>query len=155
MTRIEIVVIVHQSPRILLGMKKRKFGKGKYNGFGGGVKLGETLEQAAIRETWEETGKGITIISPEKMGKILFQFQTDEQNHLVHFFRAVKYKGKPRESNEMTIEWFNEDAIPYNKMWADDRYWLPLLLNGRKFDGNFVFDGNYGIVKYNLNEIID
>ncbi len=26
-------------------------------------------------------------------------------------------------------------------MWADDRYWLPLLLRGELFRGYFVFDG--------------
>jgi 8-oxo-dGTP pyrophosphatase MutT (NUDIX family) len=37
-------------------MKKRGFGNGKYNGFGGKVENGETIQQAAIRETIEESG---------------------------------------------------------------------------------------------------
>ena len=44
MTRIETVVIVYQPPRILLSMKKGKFGKGRYNGFGGKVELNEIQE---------------------------------------------------------------------------------------------------------------
>ncbi len=32
--------------RVLLGMKKRGFGSGKWNGFGGKVESGETLEEA-------------------------------------------------------------------------------------------------------------
>ncbi len=41
--------------RILLGMKKRGFGEGKWNGFGGKVNLidgryQETIEEAAMRE---------------------------------------------------------------------------------------------------------
>ena len=35
--------------RILLGFKKRGFGMGKWNGFGGKVENGETIEQAAKR----------------------------------------------------------------------------------------------------------
>ena len=62
MTRIETVTIVHQHPRILLGMKKKKFGKGRYNGFDGKVETNETEKEAAIRETFEEAG--IKIINP-------------------------------------------------------------------------------------------
>ena len=36
-------------------MKKRGFGEGKYNGFGGKIKDKETIEAAAIRELYEET----------------------------------------------------------------------------------------------------
>ena len=27
-------------------------------------------------------------------------------------------------------------------MWEDDRYWLPLMLEGRSFDGRFLFEGD-------------
>ena len=35
--------------KVLLGMKKRGFGKGRWNGFGGKVQEGETIEDGAIR----------------------------------------------------------------------------------------------------------
>ena len=37
-------------------MKKRSFGAGKWNGFGGKVKEGEEIHEAAKRETKEEAG---------------------------------------------------------------------------------------------------
>jgi len=150
--RIETVTILYQHPRILLGMKKKKFGIGKYNGFGGGLEENETLEQCAIRETFEETGKGIIIQNPERMGKILFQFETGEKDHLVYFFRASKYTGEFQESEEMTQEWFNINQIPYDRMWSDDKHWLPLLLDNTKFLGNFIFDANHQIRRYALQE---
>ncbi len=36
-------------------MKKRGFGIGKWNGFGGKIEAGETIEAAAIRELFEES----------------------------------------------------------------------------------------------------
>jgi hypothetical protein len=27
-------------------------------------------------------------------------------------------------------------------MWADDRLWIPLMLDGKAFEGRFVFDGD-------------
>ena len=43
------LVLVVQPGRVLLGMKKRGFGVGKWNGFGGKVQPGESIEEAARR----------------------------------------------------------------------------------------------------------
>jgi 8-oxo-dGTP pyrophosphatase MutT (NUDIX family) len=40
---------------VMMGMKKRGFGTGKWNGFGGKVEAGESNEGAAIRELEEES----------------------------------------------------------------------------------------------------
>ena len=51
-SKILTLLLIHQKNQILLAMKKRGFGMGKYNGFGGKVERnGETIYQAAIRET--------------------------------------------------------------------------------------------------------
>ena len=154
MIKIETLVVVYQPPRVLLAMKKVRFGKGKYNGFGGGCKDGESLEQCAIREFAEETG-GAKLIDPRLLGKIKFTFLgSDEPDHLVHFYRAPGFEGTLRETEEMKPEWFEEKEIPYEKMWLDDRYWLPILLAGKSFEGWFNFkDGK--IDSYKLNEVTE
>ena len=43
------LALVRQGEFILLGLKKKGFGEGKWNGFGGKVEHGETICQAAIR----------------------------------------------------------------------------------------------------------
>ena len=43
------LTIIKQESMVLLGFKKRGFGKGKINGFGGKVEKGETIHDAAIR----------------------------------------------------------------------------------------------------------
>jgi 8-oxo-dGTP pyrophosphatase MutT (NUDIX family) len=50
------LIRVQEEDRILLAMKKRGFGAGKYNGFGGKVELRETLLEAALREFEEVWG---------------------------------------------------------------------------------------------------
>lgn len=151
--RIETLCIVYQPPRILLGIKKRRFGKDKYNGFGGGIEKGESLEQTAIRETQEEAG--ITIQDLERVGELLFQFETGEQDHLVNIYMATRYSGEPKETEEMAPEWFEIKDIPYEKMWEDDRYWLPLFLQGKKFRGHFIFGSDNKIKTYTLNEVTE
>lgn len=59
-----------QPPRILLGMKKRGFGAGRWNGFGGKLEQGESIEEAAKREFLEEAG--ITVGEIDKRGVLEF-----------------------------------------------------------------------------------
>lgn len=152
MTRVETVTIIYQPPKILLGMKRLRLGKGKYNGFGGGVEEGESLEECAIRETLEEAG--IRIRTPEKRGKVLFQFENHvEQDHLVYFFIARSFEGEPTETDEMRPEWFDVNEIPYSQMWPADKFIFPVFLSKRKFDGNVQFDANHNLKSYEINEV--
>ncbi len=57
MKKLLTLCIVHQHPRVLLGMKKRGFGIGHWNGFGGKVEEGESIEEAAKREVKEEAAE--------------------------------------------------------------------------------------------------
>jgi 8-oxo-dGTP diphosphatase / 2-hydroxy-dATP diphosphatase len=130
--------VVTKNEKILLGMKKRGFGAGRWNGFGGKVEVGESLEEAAKRELIEESG--IIANNIKKVGILDFEFQNDPKILEVHIFHVDKFKGKPTETEEMKPQWFNKDTIPYDKMWSDDIYWLPILLSGKKFKGRFSFD---------------
>jgi 8-oxo-dGTP pyrophosphatase MutT (NUDIX family) len=100
--------MIMRHPDILLGLKKKGLGSGRWNGFGGKVESGESVEGAARREVKEETGIGVHDLA---------------------------------------------------KMWADDKYWLPLLLAGKKFKGKVLFDrpsdAEYAgkILKKEINEV--
>ncbi len=61
-TKVCTLLLLKHENRVLLGMKKRGFGMGKWNGFGGKVDPGETLLAAALREMQEESG---VAVSPE------------------------------------------------------------------------------------------
>ena len=133
--------LIHDHPRILLGMKKRGFGAGRWNGFGGKVQEGETIEEAAARELREECGiEADPTTGLEKRGILLFEFSGSEDFLEVHIFKVMKYDGEPAESEEMKPQWFFVDQIPFAQMWSDDLYWLPLFIKGRKFKGRFLFD---------------
>jgi len=47
--KILTLAFVRTQQQILLGFKKRGFGTGHWNGFGGKVETGETIEDAARR----------------------------------------------------------------------------------------------------------
>src|SRR3989338_578814 len=91
--------LVHQHPKILLGMKKRGFGAGRWNGFGGKLQEGEAIEEAAKRELMEEVG--IEPLSMKKVGVIDFEFKNDPKILEVHIFKVLDFKGEPYETEEM------------------------------------------------------
>lgn len=140
--------IIHNHPKILLGMKKRGFGAGRWNGFGGKVEPGETVEDAAKREIFEEAG--IKVNSLEKIGKVDFEFLGDPEILEVHIFKAENFYGELAESEEMKPQWFHIDEIPFPEMWPDDKYWLPLFLKNKKFRGRFLFEGQNEIISHSL-----
>ncbi|XP_030646774.1 oxidized purine nucleoside triphosphate hydrolase [Chanos chanos] len=146
------LVLVVQPGRVLLGMKKRGFGAGKWNGFGGKVQPGETIEQAARRELLEESG--LTVDALDLVGNLKFEFIGETELLDVHVFRADSYNGEPTESDEMKPQWFDTDKIPFGQMWADDTLWFPLLLQRKKFRGYFKFQGHDIIVEQKL-DVVD
>ena len=125
---------------ILLAMKKVRFGAGKWNGPGGKVELGETCEQAAVRECREEIN--VTPRNLQKTGELHF-FDLPDTEHYCHIYVTTEWDGEPAESEEMRPRWFAESKIPYDQMWPDDKLWLPLLLAGKRFRGKVVIDQDH------------
>lgn len=127
---------------IILGIKKQKLGKGKYNGFGGKLEQGETAEEAFLRELREETN-GVVATRYEKVAEMTYTFTTTpEWNQTVHVYLVKEWQGEPRETEEMGVETFPLDNIPYERMWDNDRHWLPLVLEGKKIRGEVLHDHN-------------
>ena len=143
--------IIHQHPKVLLGMKKRGFGAGRWNGFGGKVQEGETIEDALKRELQEEAG--IKSEHLNKVGIIDFEFKGNPEILQVHIFKSDNFLGEPKESEEMKPQWFHVDKIPFAEMWPDDIRWIPLLLEGKKFKGKFLFGESDIILEQKLVEV--
>ena len=124
---------------VLLIHKKRGLGKGKINAPGGRIDPDESDFEAAVRETEEEVC--ITPQNVKKVGELNFYF-TDGYSLKGFVFVSDKYSGEIRETDEAKPFWCKLNKIPYDDMWADDKFWLPLMLSGKKFSGYFVFDND-------------
>jgi len=151
------VSLIIKSGKILLGYKKRGFGKDMYNGFGGKVEPGESVEAAALRELKEEAGISAKLVP---CGMILYFSEGTDHTFQIEVFRADDYEGEPVETDEMRPEWFDlpdsvgqNAPIPWEKMWADDQHWYPIVLSGRCFVGRADFEESVqqdGVKRYTL-----
>ncbi|MSR71021.1 8-oxo-dGTP diphosphatase [Candidatus Kaiserbacteria bacterium] len=147
-----LFLLKDDTQEILLAMKKRGFGVGKLNGVGGKVAPGESIEAAAVREAREE----IVVVVQEsdllKVGELTFHFAGKPDSDInAHVFFTRVWNGEPTESEEMAPEWFDRAAIPFEKMWVDDKYWLPLVLRGEYVTADFLFNHEgSALLKYTI-----
>jgi ADP-ribose pyrophosphatase YjhB (NUDIX family) len=141
--------------KVLLAMKKRGFGAGKWNGVGGKLKIGEGFEDAAIREIWEEVKVRVAPDDLEFAGTLEFEYQDNPEWHQrCHIFRVREWQGEPAESEEMRPQWYPIIKLPFAEMWIDDPHWLPLVLAGKKIEGKFLFDKTGdAVLEYSVQEI--
>ncbi len=164
------VTFLLKEGNVLLGHKKRGFGKGNFIGIGGKVEeskdkitpnqsLALTIKNGACREILEEIG---SIVVPENLrpqGVLRFYFpdQLDESwNQEVYIFTATQWKNEPypkKDSDgEIEIEpkWIPANKLPLDHMWDDAQYWLPLILQGKNIEAEFVFNDDLKVVDHNL-----
>lgn len=124
---------------LLLLKASGRFGGGFWNGPGGKIESEESPEEAARREVLEETG--LRIMNPSKTGHLEFFFGAGKTkpDWTAEVFTTSDFSGEMRDSTEGRLQWFSKDTLPLDKMWEDDRYWLPLMIEGKKFQGRFRF----------------
>ncbi|RDX54802.1 hypothetical protein OH76DRAFT_1341166 [Lentinus brumalis] len=164
--------VIINDAKVLLGYKKRGFGQGLWNGFGGKVDPGETSIQAAQRELEEEAGINAPL---EHCGVLFFVVDGADAAFNIDVYRANEYTGTITETDEMRPAWFSIQKemlppvnshttadcsstsdkhaeglppIPLGQMWADDEFWMPLMFSGRPFVGRADFDADSKMLKW-------
>jgi len=136
--------------QVLLAMKKRGFGKGKWNGVGGKPKDGEKILNCAIRETEEEIR--VKPYNLQKVGIFDFHFPEDKKDfdQQVHLFLVRRWEGEPQETEEMKPQWFEVEDLPFGEMWDDDISWFPFILEGDSIEAEFRFDKDNKVIDHTI-----
>lgn len=147
------IAFVLKEGKVLLGMKKRGFGEGKWNGSGGKAQEGEKTETVMKREMKEEFN--ITPTKFEKVAEITFVEPSipGEGTWMAHVFLISKWTGEITESEEMKPRWFSLNQVPYPKMWASDALWLPRILKGEKIKAKFTYNNNKKIKRQKITSV--
>ncbi len=136
-----------QKRKLLLIEKKKGMGTGYLNAPGGHIELEETSAEAAVRETKEETGLDVRDI--EARGILRFQFK-EGTSMIGYIFYTESFSGSLRESDETRPGWYDIDNLDFERMWEDDRLWLPQMLSGKSVDGFFIFDRENRMLDYKI-----
>ena len=108
-------VVVHQN-KVLLILRGQPPAEGKWAIPGGSVKLGETLQAAAERETFEETGLRV------KASKVIYSFDTilrDETGRVQFHYVILDLRAEPIEPDQrltpgddaLDVGWFTLDEV--------------------------------------------
>ncbi len=139
---------------LLLAMKKRGFGEGKWNGVGGkfNPEIDKNIIETAKRELKEEIGIDAKELKKVAILSFYFPYQADWDQD-VHVFFAKEWQGIPEESEEVKPQWFKINEIPFDKMWSDDTLWLPKVLSGERLKAKFIFKEGELIDSYEIKTI--
>ena len=147
------LLFLQRDGEILLAMKKRGFGANRWNGVGGKLEIGESVEDALVRECQEEIG--VTPVSYHQVAELDFYGGSTEEawNMYVYAYLCDEWQGEPVETEEMAPKWFTIADIPYVDMWQDDEHWLPKVLSGALIKATFNFDEQDNLISQQVAEV--
>ncbi len=118
--------------------KENDIHEGKWNGLGGKFEQGETPEQCAIRELYEEAG--ITVRNPELKGVLTFPKFAKGEDWYVFVFVVRDFSGDLIVSNEGNLEWIDDPKIFDLNLWEGDEIFLKWMEEGKFFSGLFEYE---------------
>jgi 8-oxo-dGTP diphosphatase len=110
---------------------------GKWNGLGGKLNPGETPEECAVREIFEESG--LRVSNPQLKGLLTFPAFTDDEDWYVFVFLVKDFEGELIESPEGNLCWVEDVELTNLNLWEGDPIFLPWLEKPGIFSGRFIY----------------
>ncbi len=111
--------------------------EGKWNGLGGKFEPGETPEECARREIFEESG--LQVGKLELKGLLTFPLFARTEDWYAFVFVASDLQGSLIDSPEGDLQWIDNDRLTELNLWEGDRLFLPWLDRPGFFSGKFVY----------------
>ncbi len=131
-----VLCLLTAGDRVLLQNRVKNDWKG-YALPGGHVERGESFVDAVIREMREETG--LTVIAPKLAG--VKQFPIEGGRYLVLLFRATRYTGELRSSEEGQMAWIARDRLPRLQTVEDLSELLQVIESEDLTEFQYLVDG--------------
>jgi 8-oxo-dGTP diphosphatase len=110
---------------------------GKWNGLGGKLVPGETPEECAIREIYEESG--LRVHNPQLKGFLTFPHFANDEDWYAFVFVCEDFEGDLIDSPEGNLRWVDDSDLPGLNLWEGDTIFLPWLDCPGFFSGKFVY----------------
>lgn len=124
---------------------------GKWNAPGGKLEPGETPEECAVREVFEETD--LIVVNPRMRGILTFPAFDSEEDWYVYVFTAEEFSGDLKSScHEGDLLWIKDSDLMALSLWDGDRIFMKWLDGNRFFSGKFIYNTSgfesYSVVFY-------
>ncbi|MBF0548148.1 MAG: 8-oxo-dGTP diphosphatase [Candidatus Riflebacteria bacterium] len=132
---------LRKNSETLLLFRNKKEGDvhlGKWNGLGGKFEQGETPEECAKREIFEESGYIAEKL--ELKGFLTFPKFAKDEDWYVFAFVVTEFSGEMVDSAEGKLAWKKNSEILSLPLWEGDRIFLTWLDNPGFFSGKFVYE---------------
>ncbi len=120
--------------------KENDIHQGKWNGLGGKLEPGETPEECAAREVFEESG--LVVRRMNFKGILTFPGFSNDEDWYAFVFVIDEFVGQLTESPEGTLHWVDDADVPGLNLWEGDRFFLPWLDQPGFFSGKFTYVNN-------------
>lgn len=140
-----LVYIEENEQYLLIHKKKKDMNEGKYLGIGGKIEIGESIVDALLRETKEETG----LTLHDFVHRANIYFTSGNYQEKMYLFTSNAFSGQVISSNEGDLVWINKNALKSLPMWAGDHYFLNKLSESQTFfEMHLVYEGETLIEVY-------
>lgn len=135
-TEMTVLCLIEREGEYLLQDRVKKDWKG-YTLPGGHVEPGESIVDAVVREMQEETG--LTVENPRLCG--VKQFPIEGGRYLVFLFRASRFRGELRSSEEGQMHWVKREALGTVNLVEDFDALLRVMLDENLSEFQYVVEG--------------
>ncbi len=115
---------------LLRNKKKKDINKGKWIGLGGKFEQGESPEECAIREVFEETG--LVLREARFRGLVTFITAAGMDEYMC-LFTSTDFSGEEHPCDEGELAWIPKEEIGDLNLWEGDRIFLRLLAEDAPF----------------------
>ncbi len=110
--------------------KENDVNRDKWIGVGGKFLEGESPEECAEREIFEETG--LCVKNLRYRAEIIFECPPHPTEKM-HLFTATEFSGELKECDEGKLEWVEKTKLSELELWEGDYIFLDLLEKNEPF----------------------
>ena len=128
--------------------KENDIHEGKWVGVGGKVENGESPEECAIREVFEETG--LKVEELKLRGLLTFPDFNNSGDWYGYLYIVEKFSGEVIESPEGDLKWIDDKKLFDLDMWEGDELFMRWMLEDRMFSAKFIYGENERMKDYSV-----